>query len=112
MEGTAASVGRWTQGWIQFETGEYILDPTIRDQVTTAPAACPLPACRSTAQVSPAELHLGLAFRSTRRALQVLDLMAAQGKNKACGFIGSAPTPTLPRAPQREGERSAHKELR
>jgi len=39
-----------TQGWIQFETGEYILDEPIRDQV--------------------------------------LDVMKAQGPNKACGFIG------------------------
>lgn len=39
-----------TQGWIQFETAEYILDRKLRDQV--------------------------------------LDLMAAQGPNKACGFVG------------------------
>ncbi len=39
-----------TQGWIQFETAEYILDRKLRDRV--------------------------------------LDLMAAQGRNKACGFVG------------------------
>jgi 2-keto-3-deoxy-L-rhamnonate aldolase RhmA len=39
-----------TQGWIQFETAEYILDKDLRDRV--------------------------------------LDLMAAQGRNKACGFVG------------------------
>ena len=39
-----------TQGWIQFETAEYIMDTDLRDRV--------------------------------------LDLMAAQGKNKACGFVG------------------------
>ena len=39
-----------TQGWLQFETAELILDVPVRDQV--------------------------------------LDLMAAQGKNKACGFVG------------------------
>ena len=39
-----------TQGWIQFETAEYILDTELRDRV--------------------------------------LDLMAAQGRNKACGFVG------------------------
>ena len=39
-----------TQGWLQFETAELILDATVRDQV--------------------------------------LDLMAAQGRNKACGFVG------------------------
>ncbi len=39
-----------TQGWIQFETKEYIIDTAIRDQV--------------------------------------LELMAAQGPNKACGFVG------------------------
>ncbi|MBT6150168.1 MAG: hypothetical protein HN712_06660 [Gemmatimonadetes bacterium] len=39
-----------TQGWIQFETGEYILDEKLRNQV--------------------------------------LDLMAEQGANKACGFVG------------------------
>jgi 2-keto-3-deoxy-L-rhamnonate aldolase RhmA len=39
-----------TQGWIQFETGEYIINTKIRDQV--------------------------------------LDLMAEQGANKACGFVG------------------------
>ena len=39
-----------TQGWIQFETAEYILDRDMRDQV--------------------------------------LDLMAAQGRNKACAFVG------------------------
>ena len=50
-----AAEAPWTQGWIQFETGEYILDPTIRDQV--------------------------------------LDLMASQGKNKACGFIGKSQVP-------------------
>lgn len=38
------------QGWIQFETTEYIMDVTLRDQV--------------------------------------LDLMAKQGRNKACGFVG------------------------
>ncbi|TVQ28719.1 MAG: hypothetical protein EA382_01385 [Spirochaetaceae bacterium] len=38
------------QGWIQFETAEYILDTELRDRV--------------------------------------LDLMAAQGRNKACGFVG------------------------
>lgn len=39
-----------TQGWVQFETAEYILDRDIRDHV--------------------------------------LDLMAAQGRNKACAFVG------------------------
>ena len=39
-----------TQGWIQFETAEYILDRALRDKV--------------------------------------LDLMQAQGRNKACGFVG------------------------
>ncbi len=39
-----------TQGWIQFETAEYILDKNLRDKV--------------------------------------LDLMVAQGPNKACGFVG------------------------
>lgn|GEM_PF-440758 len=39
-----------TQGWIQFETAEYIIDTDLRDRV--------------------------------------LDLMAAQGRNKACGFVG------------------------
>ena len=39
-----------TQGWIQFETAEYILDENLRDRV--------------------------------------LDLMVAQGPNKACGFVG------------------------
>ena len=39
-----------TQGWIQFETAEYIIDVELRDRV--------------------------------------LDLMTAQGKNKACGFVG------------------------
>ena len=39
-----------TQGWIQFETAEFILDIELRDRV--------------------------------------LDLMAAQGRNKACGFVG------------------------
>ena len=39
-----------TQGWIQFETKEYIIDIETRDRV--------------------------------------LDLMAAQGHNKACGFVG------------------------
>ena len=38
------------QGWIQFETAEYIIDVELRDRV--------------------------------------LDLMTAQGKNKACGFVG------------------------
>jgi len=38
------------QGWLQFETAEYILDKNLRDRV--------------------------------------LDLMAQQGKNKACGFVG------------------------
>lgn len=38
------------QGWLQFETAEYILDNTIRDRV--------------------------------------LDLMAARGRNTACGFVG------------------------
>ena len=38
------------QGWLQFETAEYILDKDLRDRV--------------------------------------LDLMAQQGKNKACGFVG------------------------
>ena len=38
------------QGWIQFETAEYIMDKSLRDRV--------------------------------------LDLMAAQGKNKTCGFVG------------------------
>jgi 2-keto-3-deoxy-L-rhamnonate aldolase RhmA len=38
------------QGWLQFETTEYILDEAIRDRV--------------------------------------LDLMAAQGRNRACGFVG------------------------
>ncbi len=39
-----------TQGWIQFETAEYILDTNLRDRV--------------------------------------LDLMQAQGRNRACGFVG------------------------
>jgi len=39
-----------TQGWIQFETAEYILDIELRDRV--------------------------------------LDLMQAQGRNRACGFVG------------------------
>jgi 2-keto-3-deoxy-L-rhamnonate aldolase RhmA len=39
-----------TQGWVQFETAEYIIDTGLRDRV--------------------------------------LDLMAAQGPNKACGFVG------------------------
>ena len=39
-----------TQGWLQFETGEYILNTELRDRI--------------------------------------LDLMAAQGPNKACGFVG------------------------
>ena len=39
-----------TQGWIQFETKQFIIDEEIRDQV--------------------------------------LDIMAAQGRNKACGFVG------------------------
>jgi hypothetical protein len=39
-----------TQGWIQFETGEFILDKELRDRV--------------------------------------LDLMQAQGRNRACGFVG------------------------
>jgi len=39
-----------TQGWIQFETAEYIMDKNLRDRV--------------------------------------LDLMAEQGRNKACGFVG------------------------
>ena len=39
-----------TQGWIQFETAEYIIDRDLRDRV--------------------------------------LDLMQAQGRNKACGFVG------------------------
>ena len=39
-----------TQGWIQFETAEFIMDEELRDRV--------------------------------------LDLMAAQGPNKACGFVG------------------------
>lgn len=39
-----------TQGWLQFETAEYILDTELRDRV--------------------------------------LDLMAAQGRNKACVFVG------------------------
>ncbi|MCC7261902.1 MAG: hypothetical protein IT369_05180 [Candidatus Latescibacteria bacterium] len=39
-----------TQGWIQFETAEFILNTELRDRV--------------------------------------LDLMAAQGRNKACGFVG------------------------
>lgn len=39
-----------TQGWIQFETAEYILDKELRDRI--------------------------------------LDLMAAQGSNKACAFVG------------------------
>lgn len=39
-----------TQGWIQFETAEYILDKKLRDRV--------------------------------------LDLMQAQGTNRACGFVG------------------------
>ena len=39
-----------TQGWLQFETAEYILDTGVRDRL--------------------------------------LDLMAAQGRNKACGFVG------------------------
>jgi len=39
-----------TQGWLQFETAEYILDTELRDRV--------------------------------------LDLMAAQGRNKVCGFVG------------------------
>ena len=39
-----------TQGWIQFETAEYIVDRSLRDRV--------------------------------------LDLMQAQGRNKACGFVG------------------------
>ena len=39
-----------TQGWIQFETAEFILDTKLRDRV--------------------------------------LDLMQAQGPNKACGFVG------------------------
>lgn len=39
-----------TQGWIQFETAEFILNIELRDRV--------------------------------------LDLMAAQGRNKACGFVG------------------------
>ena len=39
-----------TQGWIQFETAEYIVDRDLRDRV--------------------------------------LDLMQAQGPNKACGFVG------------------------
>jgi 2-keto-3-deoxy-L-rhamnonate aldolase RhmA len=38
------------QGWLQFETAEYIMDVGLRDRV--------------------------------------LDLMAAQGRNKACGFVG------------------------
>lgn len=45
----------WTQGWIQFETGEYIL----------------------------ADEQYNQGVRD-----KVLDLMQAQGKNKACGFIG------------------------
>ena len=39
-----------TQGWLQFETAEYIIDTVLRDRL--------------------------------------LDLMAAQGRNKACGFVG------------------------
>ncbi len=39
-----------TQGWLQFETAEYIMDVGLRDRV--------------------------------------LDLMAEQGRNKACGFVG------------------------
>jgi hypothetical protein len=39
-----------TQGWVQFETAELILDKSLRDRV--------------------------------------LDLMQAQGKNRACGFVG------------------------
>ena len=39
-----------TQGWLQFETAELIIDVSVRDQV--------------------------------------LDVMSAQGKNKACGFVG------------------------
>ena len=39
-----------TQGWLQFETAELIIDKKVRDQV--------------------------------------LDLMEAQGRNKACGFVG------------------------
>ena len=39
-----------TQGWLQFETAEYIIDVTLRDRV--------------------------------------LDLMATQGRNRACGFVG------------------------
>ncbi len=39
-----------TQGWLQFETAEYILDVDLRDRL--------------------------------------LDLMAAQGRNRACGFVG------------------------
>ena len=39
-----------TQGWLQFETAEYIMDTGLRDRV--------------------------------------LDLMAEQGRNKACGFVG------------------------
>ena len=39
-----------TQGWLQFETAEYITDSDLRDRL--------------------------------------LDLMAAQGRNKACGFVG------------------------
>ncbi|MEW6750294.1 MAG: hypothetical protein AB1505_04870 [Candidatus Latescibacterota bacterium] len=38
------------QGWLQFETAEYIMDRCLRDRI--------------------------------------LDLMAAQGRNKACGFVG------------------------
>ena len=45
----------WTQGWIQFETGEYILSDEKYNQ-------------------------------GVRDA--VLDIMKAQGRNKACGFIG------------------------
>lgn len=39
-----------TQGWLQFETAEFIMDTELRDRV--------------------------------------LDLMAAQGRNRACGFVG------------------------
>ena len=39
-----------TQGWIQFETAEYIIDTSMRDRI--------------------------------------LDLMASQGRNRACGFVG------------------------
>lgn len=48
--GSLRSTETETQGWVQFETAEYILDLGLRDRI--------------------------------------LDLMAAQGRNKACGFVG------------------------